>query len=548
MKKVLLSIAVFAAAMLVMAMLWHGVLPAAEVQATSETGNRKDIKPIITEIIPGHQKLEVPWSYNAEDSAPVYYWAIRWTYTGSDQSPTHRLYDANARSYTIPGLVNGRTYEVKLVPILVNADNRTEEGVWSEAVNGTPATPLRPGKPTGLKVSQQSAGSLGVDVSFDAVEAADYYLIRWRESGPGNRLNEGVREQDSGADSYTRQIQMNSIGTWVVRVEACNDGGCSNGNAKTITLVAAPEPTPTPRPAPPKPPSLTVETQMNSLTINVAWRYAPWSNVGEYRYKVKLSPPDEGRFYHPASVIGGNHARIEAWRGYGRYTVGVQTCWNDDEHICSPLIKKDIHVEGTTPSRMSNFEVKDVSSTHSAVSASWDGVPHAGRYEIKWRKRHTQFSPEHVVNLPSNKTSIEIALPSGGAWVVRVRACNVNLCGPPVSETLSVTHIIQVQYPDEIQNLRVGAKKGSWFGYVTWDSVEGATYYKVWYADRDNPTAGMVPHRVDMPKHIVPPPRMSHVFDVPGPGRWDFLLQACDDDGCFAAAHTEAFFNEPVEE
>ena len=547
MKKAVLSIAIIAVVALALTMLWHGVLPAAEAQATSETGNRMDIKPAITEIIPGHQKLEVRWSYDAEDSARVDYWAIRWTYTGSNQSPTHKLYDADARSFTIPNLVNGRTYIVKLVPVLVNADNRHEEGVWSETRNGTPATPPKPGKPTGLKVSQQSAGSLGVDVSFNAVDGADYYLIRWRESGPGNSLNDGVKEQDSGASSYTRQIQMSSIGKWVVRVEACNDGGCSKGNVKTVTLAATPTPTPEPTPTPtpiPVPPmtGLVVTTYMDTLFLDLSW-----DNHGDHTYIVKLREHGaRGYSEHSVWEKDGNKTRVSLLR-YGVWTVGVKAC-HPGTSICSAYASKTVNVEGTTPSRMSNLEVKDLSSTHSAVSASWDGVPHAGRYEIKWRKRHGGFSPEHAANVPSNKTSIEIALPSGGAWIVRARACNVNLCGPAVSETLSVTHVIQVQYPDEIQNLRVSAKSGRSFGYVTWDSVEGATYYKVWYADRDNPTAGMVPHRVDMPKHIVPPPRMSHVFDVPGPGRWDFLLQACDDDGCFAMAHTEAFFDEPVEE
>ena len=110
--------------------------------------------------------------------------------TALRQAQDEREYDTDACSFTIPNLVNGRTYIVKLVPVLVNEENRHEEGVWSETRNCTPAAPPKPGKPTGLKVSQQSAGSLGVNVSFDAVTGADCYHIRWRESGPGHSLND----------------------------------------------------------------------------------------------------------------------------------------------------------------------------------------------------------------------------------------------------------------------------------------------------------------------------------------------------------------------
>ena len=205
-------------------------------------------------------------------------------------------------------------------------------------------------------------------------------------------------------------------------------------------------------------------------------------------------------------------------------------------------------VEGTTPSRMSNFEVEDVSVGPLSRPPPGTEIPHATHYEVKWRERGKEFSPEHAANLPSGKDNFEIALPSGGVWVVRVRACNVNLCGPAVSEALSVTTFIQVPQFEEIQNLRVSAKKGSWFGYVSWDVVERATYYNIWYVDRDNPAAGMVPHRYNQPNVLVSSTRIHYSFDVPGAGRWDFVVKACDDDGCFALGHAEASFDEPVEQ
>ena len=225
-----------------------------------------------------------------------------------------------------------------------------------------------------------------------------------------------------------------------------------------------------------------------------------------------------------AIVFVKNYTTIEAFRGYGRYTVGVQACLGDDHAKCSPLIEKIVDVEGTTP-QMSNFEVRDAGLKYVAATASWGEDPHATRYEIKWRKRQAGFSPGHAANVASGNDSFVIALPSAYEWIVRARACNVNLCGPAVTEAVNVDEIVKVSDVGEIQNLRVALKWTSLRGTAVWDAEPGATHYKVWYAD--TATGPMVPHISTVP---------NHNFSVPDHGAWDFLVQACNDDGCFAAA------------
>ena len=52
--------------------------------------------------------------------------------------------------------------------------------------------------PAELRVSTER-GSLDVALSWDDVEGADYYLVRWRVAGPGNELNDGISVQTSDA-------------------------------------------------------------------------------------------------------------------------------------------------------------------------------------------------------------------------------------------------------------------------------------------------------------------------------------------------------------
>ena len=59
-----------------------------------------------------------------------------------------------------------------------------------------------------------------MSVDWDDVSGASYYWVRWRESGSGNELSEGVAVLPSEA-----VIAVSGYGEWVVRAQACNDVG-----------------------------------------------------------------------------------------------------------------------------------------------------------------------------------------------------------------------------------------------------------------------------------------------------------------------------------
>ena len=73
-----------------------------------------------------------------------------------------------------------------------------------------------PAKPAGLSVETEQ-GSLDVSLDWDDVDGVTFYWVRWRLSGPGHDLNDGVRPTSS-----TATITVADYGTWVVRVQACN--------------------------------------------------------------------------------------------------------------------------------------------------------------------------------------------------------------------------------------------------------------------------------------------------------------------------------------
>ena len=106
-----------------------------------------------------------------------------------------------------------------------------------------------PAKPSKMRITAEQ-GSLEVSLDWEDVESASRYRVRWRKAGPGNKLNAGIE-----VDSSDAVITVSDYGDWVVRVQACDDNGCGEPNARKFRVEPAPVPTPTPTPIPtPEPP------------------------------------------------------------------------------------------------------------------------------------------------------------------------------------------------------------------------------------------------------------------------------------------------------
>ena len=86
---------------------------------------------------------------------------------------------------------------------------------------------------------------------------ADDHLVRWRLPGPGQEMNDGVKTQSSDA-----AITVDDYGRWVVRVEACNAGGCGPGVSKAALLRQA---------RPGQPQNLVVSVSPGELDLTASW-------------------------------------------------------------------------------------------------------------------------------------------------------------------------------------------------------------------------------------------------------------------------------------
>ena len=99
------------------------------------------------------------------------------------------------------------------------------------------AEPTTP-EPTGLTVDAQQ-GSLAVAVDWNDVAGADHYLVRWGLADNDEGLNDEVEVQSSQAG-----ISLANYGAWIVRVQACDDGGCGSPAAKGFEVKSDANPAP----------------------------------------------------------------------------------------------------------------------------------------------------------------------------------------------------------------------------------------------------------------------------------------------------------------
>ena len=69
-----------------------------------------------------------------------------------------------------------------------------------------------------------------------------------------------------------------------------------------------------------------------------------------------------------------------------------------------------------------------------AIPVSWNVVPGATFYSLRWRKHDGSFEPNN--RLDTAATAVGIRVSDHGQWVVQLEGCNYAGCGPGISETI----------------------------------------------------------------------------------------------------------------
>ena len=224
----------------------------------------------------GHQQLTVSWGAPNDRGSAITEYRLQWKSPGqSFNSSRQRTIAAPSRTDTIPSLINGTEYTVR-----VRATNASGNGPWSAEAKGTP----REGPHVSLvKVKEPiECDNTQVVVTLANLVAGTEYEVHLRDRKQGDPWPSTATHARSltGDTSHGTSVSFTLTrldGNTVYEVQASLDGSFNSG------VVTATFTTPAEEPDPPTNVRITGDTN-NSLTVS--WNppsYDGGSAVTEYR-------------------------------------------------------------------------------------------------------------------------------------------------------------------------------------------------------------------------------------------------------------------------
>ena len=236
-----------------------------------------------------------------------------------------------------------------------------------------------------------------MSVDWNDVAGADDYLVRWRLHGSDQDLNDGVRPTSSSTG-----ITVSGFGRWVVRVKACNDGGCGPAAAQTVTTT------------PGQPTNLAVGTGSSALSLAVSWDAV----TGADAYKARWRTP-AGAF-ETANLVSATTTSVTITvADYGRWWVQVWACKGT---ICGPGAIYVVDVAAPTELNLAPTLDTAGNVRPRTFTASWDALEGATSHTLRWRKVEAQnFADGGRVSADGDDTSAEFTVLKDGKYEVELR-------------------------------------------------------------------------------------------------------------------------------
>ena len=219
------------------------------------------------------------------------------------------------------------------------------------------------GPPENFAVRVRAEANWPCSATWDAVEGATSYKLRWRQSGGEFQAANATTVTDTNAT-----ITVSGYGAWEVRAQGCNDDGCgpeANGTVDvTLANLNAPE-------------NFEVIADPGEKEVRAKWDAV--DGATSYRLRWRQSG---GEFTAANAItISDTNAAITV-SGYGEWEVRVQGC---DDNGCGGEVSSTVKLVvpvvwlSLEPARDAAEQIRP-----GTIAASWDPVPGAASYTLRW--------------------------------------------------------------------------------------------------------------------------------------------------------------------
>ncbi len=256
-------------------------------------------------------------------------------------------------------------------------------------------------------------------------------------------------------------------------------------------------------PPPDRPTGLNVSVAPGSLEYTATW---PAVERATY-YKILWRQRGVHSFLPDNQMEVETNSATFSVSNYGEWVVRLEAC---NAAGCGQGVARQVAV---TPAVPENFAVASTPGELS-IAAAWDSVEGASSYKLRWRRPGGGFqSGDEVI---ATATAASLTVSDYGEWVVRLEACNGESCGQGVARQVAVT-------PAVPENFAVASTPGELSIAAAWDSVEGASSYKLRWR---RPGGGF------QSGDEVIATATAASLTVSDYGEWVVRLEACNGESC----------------
>ena len=223
--------------------------------------------------------------------------------------------------------------------------------------------PRPPGEPQNFVLSA-GAGSLDISATWDALDGATSYKLRWRQSGGEFDAANAATVTDTSAT-----ITVSDYGEWEVRLQGCNDVGCGPEAEQAVTLAAL---------SPPE--NFAVSAERGKLDLWAKWDQA----AGATSYRLRWRQPGGEFTAANAATVSDTKAAI-TMPDYGQWELSLQAC-NDTGCVPEASQSEDEAPEvqlSLAPAGNGQGRSRSGATGLTATSGPVEG---ASSYTVGWRR------------------------------------------------------------------------------------------------------------------------------------------------------------------
>ena len=215
-----------------------------------------------------------------------------------------------------------------------------------------------PGEPQNFAVSAEP-GSLDIAATWDALDGADTYKLRWRQSGGEFDAANATTVSDTSAT-----VTVPEPGQWEVQLQGCNDAGCGPSVSQTVGI------------SPGEPENFTLEAVQGRLDILARWQGV----TGAISYKLRWRLAD-GQFDADDAITISDDPAVITVSETGQWEVRLQAC---NDAGCGPEASRTVDVVQELQLNLAQARDAEGNVRPGTITAAWESVPGAAAYTLRW--------------------------------------------------------------------------------------------------------------------------------------------------------------------